>query len=114
LISFIDLGGEEQNPFVSQDGKYLLFVSTIDGVRNIFVYDFGSSKVFRVSKVMTGAFSPKLDPSGSTLIFSSENNLSYDIYYKSFSLTNLVGSEVSNYVLFLNLQSLNFYLRNQE
>jgi len=98
IDKFIDLGGEEQNPFVSQDGKYLLFVSTIDGVRNIFVYDFGSSKVFRVSKVMTGAFSPKLDPSGSTLIFSSENNLSYDIYYKSFSLTNLVGSEVSNYV----------------
>jgi hypothetical protein len=108
IEKFIDLGGEEQNPFVSQDGKYLLFVSTVDSVRNIFVYDFGSGKVFRVSKVITGAFSPKLDPSSSTLIFSSENNLSYDIYYKSFSLTNLANVEVSNYASISETSKSNF------
>ena len=92
---FIDLGGEEQNPFVSLDGKYLFFVSTIDGVRNIFFYDFEKDEVRRFSKVITGAFSPKLDFYSKRIIFSSVNNLTYNVYEKYFDVSEF-SEVVSN------------------
>ncbi|MFN4245443.1 MAG: hypothetical protein ACK4F9_04765, partial [Brevinematia bacterium] len=107
IEKLIDLGGEEQNPFVSVDGKYLFFVSTIDGVRNIFFYDFESRQVKRFSKVVTGAFSPKLDFSSTRIIFSSINNFTYNVYDKliDFSKFNEV---LSNNVVVSSLDLSNF------
>lgn len=96
ITKFIDIGGEEQDPFISRDGRYLLFVSTIDGVRNIFVYNFEDGSIKRFSKVISGAFSPKLDESSSKIIFSSINNLTYNLYEKNFEVSNLIDENIRN------------------
>ncbi|MEN2997504.1 MAG: hypothetical protein ABDH28_00470 [Brevinematia bacterium] len=98
MEKFIDIGGEEQNPFLSVDGKYLVFVSTIDGVRNIFVYSFEELSIRRFSKIVTGAFSPKLDISSTKIIFSSVDNLTYNLYEKEFSMSNLGGEIITNHL----------------
>lgn len=109
LEKFIDLGGEEQNPFISADGKFLIFVSTIDGVRNIFVYSFEDGGVKRFSKVITGAFSPKLDFSSKMIIFSSVDNLTYNLYQKDFDVSYL-GEIITNYkeVFISDISNFNF------
>lgn len=110
---FVDLGGEEQNPFLSADGKYLLFVSTLDGVRNVFVYNFEEGKVRRFSRVVTGAFSPKLDVSSSRIIFSSVDNLTYNLYEREFDFGKLSNCEViSNYVEISQSDISNFELES--
>ncbi len=89
IEKFLDIGGVEQDPFLSRDNRFMLFVSTIDGVRNIFVYDFENQKIYRVSRVITGAYSPKLSSDGSKIIFSSQNRLFSDIYITDFKpITN--------------------------
>lgn len=96
IEKFIDIGGEEQNPFLSRDGKYLLFVSTIDGVRNIFVYNFENNTIRRFSKIISGAFSPKLDFTSSNIIFSSINNFTYNLYQKEFDISKVYTNEIKN------------------
>ncbi|MCX8029500.1 MAG: hypothetical protein N2712_05850 [Brevinematales bacterium] len=108
IEKFIDIGGEEQNPFLSCDGKYLFFVSTIDGVRNIFVYSFESNIIRRFSKIITGAFSPKLDITSTKVIFSSVNNFTYNLYEKDFDPSKLYSDELSNSTLILVSDISNF------
>ncbi|MGC8869787.1 MAG: hypothetical protein ACP5PT_01685 [Brevinematia bacterium] len=111
IEKFIDIGGEEQDIFISQDRKYMFFVSTIDGVRNIFVYNFSDGTIKRFSKVISGTFSPKLDSTSSKIVFSAINDLSYDVYIKDFSPTSLT-EEITNNNKVLDFEVNNFNLEH--
>lgn len=109
IEKFIDVGGEEQDIFISHDRKFMFFVSTVDGVRNIFVYNFYDGSIKRFSKVISGAFSPKLDPTSSKIIFSAINDLSYDVYIKDFSPSSLTENVTNNTsILASDISNFNF------
>jgi len=67
-------------PTWSRDGKYLYFSSDRTGIFNIYAYDLETKKLYRVTNVLGGAFSPSPSPDGKTLAFASYSSKGYDIH----------------------------------
>lgn len=67
-------------PAWSPDGKYLYFSSDRTGVFNLYAYEIETRKLFQVTNVVGGAFTPSPSPDGKTLAFSSYSQKGYDIH----------------------------------
>ena len=73
---------ENLNPQFSPDGKWIYFLSTADGFRNLYRYSLDSSKVYRLTRLLTGIcgitqFTPAIT------IDRTTGNLVYTHYFKS-------------------------------
>jgi hypothetical protein len=71
----IDVG-----PAWSADGNYLYFSSDRSGIFNIYAYERAAKKLFAVTNVLGGAFSPSPSPDGKTLAFASYSSRGYDVH----------------------------------
>jgi hypothetical protein len=67
-------------PAWSRDGNYLYFSSDRSGIFNIYAYEVETKKIFQVTNVLGGAFSPSPSPDGKTLAVASYNSRGYDIH----------------------------------
>jgi hypothetical protein len=67
-------------PAWSTDGRILYFSSDRTGVFNIYAYEFETGKLFQVTNVLGGAFTPSPSPDGKSLAFSSYSAKGFDIH----------------------------------
>ncbi len=67
----------------SPDGKFIYFTSDRTGIFNLFAYELASKKIFQVTNVLGGAFTPSLSPDGKTLAFSFYSSTGYDLHLMS-------------------------------
>jgi len=70
------------NPVFSPDNKFIYFLSDADGFRNLYKYDIGSDRVYRLTTYMTGIsgitpYSPAIS------IASGGNLIAYNYYFKN-------------------------------
>lgn len=68
------------SPAWSPDGKYLYFSSDRTGIYNLFAYEFDTGKLFRVTNVLGGAFSPCSSRDNKKLVFTDYSARGYDIH----------------------------------
>jgi len=64
----------------SPDGKFVYFASDRTGIFNLFAFELSTKKIFQVTNVLGGAFSPAPSPDGATLAFSSYSAWGYDLH----------------------------------
>lgn len=67
-------------PAWGPDGKYIYFSSDRSGIYNLFAYELGTKKLFQITNVLGGAFSPSPSPDGKTLAFASYSAKGYDVH----------------------------------
>ncbi len=67
-------------PAWSADGKFLYFSSDRTGVFNLYAWELATKKLWQVTNVLGGAFSPSPSPDNRTLAFASYNSTGYDIH----------------------------------
>jgi Tol biopolymer transport system component len=84
----IDVG-----PAWSRDGKYLFFSSDRSGIFNIYAYELETKKLFQVTNVLGGAFSPSTSPDGKTLAFASYGSRGYDVHTMTLDQTTWKPAE---------------------
>lgn len=66
-------------PAWSPDGTYLYFSSDRTGIYNLYAFELESKKIFQVTNVIGGAFSPAPSPDGTNLVYSSYSSRGYDV-----------------------------------
>ena len=71
---------EDYRPAWSPDGQYVLFDSIRDETFNIHAVRISDGKYFRVTNVISGAFSPTVSPDSKKIAFSSYGSDGYDIH----------------------------------
>jgi len=80
-ISPLNVGeGQNTEPAVSPDGEKIAFVSTRNGIENIYIYYIDSARVIAASDALTNAQSPSWSPDGDMIAFSTFLKGGYDIY----------------------------------
>jgi Tol biopolymer transport system component len=88
-VTVLDIfyGAENLNPIFAPDGKKIYFLSNRDGFRNLYSYEFASSRVSQLTDYVTGitgitTYSPALSVSMETgeLAYSYFDKASYSIY----------------------------------
>jgi hypothetical protein len=70
----------ETDPVFSPDGKKILYVSDANGISNIYVHDLQSNESYPISNLLSGAFQLSLDQKGQTLVFTSFQEIGFDLY----------------------------------
>jgi Tol biopolymer transport system component len=83
--------GEEETPQLSRDGNRLAFVSTVDNNKDVYVYDFNSNSLFRVTDDPANDRAPALSPDGSRVAFESFRDGNWEVY-----VANIDGSGLAN------------------
>ena len=68
------------SPAWSADGKHLYFSSDRTGVFNLYAYELETGKLFQVTNVLGGAFSPSPSLDGATFAFTSYSAKGFDIH----------------------------------
>lgn len=74
----------EAAPFWSPNGEWLLFSSDRSGVFNIYAHSLTEGKLYQVTNVLGGAFSPVVSPDGRWMAFISYGVNGYDIHVMEF------------------------------
>ena len=67
-------------PSWSPDGKYIYFASDRTGIFNLFAFEVESKKLFQVTNVLGGAFSPCLSPDNKKIVFAAYSAKGYDLH----------------------------------
>jgi Tol biopolymer transport system component len=67
-------------PAWSPDGKYLYFSTDRTGIYNLFAYEIETKKLFQITNVLGGAFSPSPSPDNTKLAFTSYSARGYDVH----------------------------------
>lgn len=70
----------ETDPVFSPEDDKLLYVSDANGISNIYVHNLKTTESYPVSNLLSGAFQLTIDRKGNTLIFTSFNDLGFDLY----------------------------------
>ena len=58
------------NPTWSPDGRYLVFSSDRSGTYNLYAYEPGRGKLFRMTNVLGGLLEPAISPDGQTVLLT--------------------------------------------
>jgi Tol biopolymer transport system component len=66
----------------SPDGKVIYFSSDRTGIFNLYAFERATKKIYQITNVLGGAFSPVPSPDGKTLMFSSYSSAGYDIHMR--------------------------------
>ncbi len=72
-------GRDDACPAPSPDGRSVYFARDLDGVYDIFRVEIASSRVDRVTRSITGAIEPAIDPSGTKLAFASAASTGFEV-----------------------------------
>lgn len=72
--------GSNTEPSVSPEGDRVAFVSSRNGINNIYIYYIDSARVLPVTDIITEAKSPTWSPDGDMIAFSTFLKGGYDIY----------------------------------
>ncbi|MEW6086708.1 MAG: hypothetical protein AB1498_00130 [bacterium] len=67
-------------PVWSSDGKFIYFASDRTGIYNVYAHETGTAKLFQVTNVISGAFTPSVSGDGSKLVFSLYSGKGFDIH----------------------------------
>ena len=67
-------------PAWSRDGKYLYFSSDRSGVFNIYVYERETKKIYQLTNVLGGAFTPSATRDNTSLVFTAYSSKGFDIH----------------------------------
>lgn len=67
-------------PAWGRDGRYLYFSSDRSGIFNLYAYEPDTKRLFQVTNVLGGAFSPSPSADGKSLAFASYSSRGYDIH----------------------------------
>lgn len=70
----------ETDPVFSPNDDKLLYVSDATGISNIYHHDLETDKAFPISNLLTGAFQLSINKAGNTLLFTSFNEIGFDIF----------------------------------
>jgi hypothetical protein len=68
------------SPAWSADGKHLYFSSDRTGVFNLYAYELETGKLFQVTNVLGGAFTPSPSLDGATFAFTSYSAKGFDVH----------------------------------
>ncbi len=71
---------EVADPVWSPDGSHILFASDPDRISNIYAYNLAEEAFYRVTRTMTYAGAPTVDPGGEHLAYSGYTSAGYDVY----------------------------------
>jgi len=69
----------DMEPDFSPDGRFLYFSSDRTGIPNIFAIELSTKKIFQVTNVLTGAFTPEISKDGEVMAFVIYGHNGYDI-----------------------------------
>lgn len=69
----------DKDPYWSSDGKYILFASDRSGVFNIYAYSLQNKRLYQVTDVLTGAFSPAVSRDGKRIAFTLYTSKGYEV-----------------------------------
>lgn len=72
-------GAYNMNPFFSQDGKHVYFLSDADGFRNLYKYDLSLDTVYRLTEYVTGVSG--ITPYSPAISLAQESDLIVYTYY---------------------------------
>ncbi len=72
----------DSNPAWSADGKIIYFSSDRTGIFNLYAYEFATKKLYQVTNVLGGAFTPTPSPDNKTLVFASYSSRGYDLHLR--------------------------------
>jgi len=77
-------------PCWPKDGEYLLFSSDRTGVFNIFGCEIKTEKIFQITNVLTGAFTPELSQDNNQLLFLLYSSKGYDVHITDINFDSLI------------------------
>ncbi len=77
----------------SPDGKIIYFSSDRTGIFNLYAFDRTTKKIYQITSVLGGAFTPAPSPDGKTLVFSSYSSAGYDIHMRPADLDSWKPAE---------------------
>jgi Tol biopolymer transport system component len=74
----------DSGPCFSPDGRWLLFASDRTGISNIYAVDLEEDRLWQVTNVLGGAFSPDLSHDGDQLAFMGFHSRGFDLHVMPF------------------------------
>lgn len=89
IYAVTDSTYDNQYPFWSGDGNYLLFTSYRDHVANIYLYNFSNQGFSQVTNILAGTSSGSISKEGDHLIFSGFYKMGWDLYLVNNPLDSL-------------------------
>ena len=60
---------QDGNPVWSQDGRFVLYESDLQGISDLYAFEVATGRTFRVTQVVGGAFQPDVSPDGRKILF---------------------------------------------
>lgn len=89
----------ESSPRQSPDGKKLLFISDLNGITNLYIYDFSQQTYYPITNSISGIYQPSLSYDGTKMVFASLIEAGFDIFFmlhpfeRKLSVTELEPTE---------------------
>lgn len=68
------------NPSWSPDGKHLFFHSDRTGISNVYAWEMAEDRLFQVTDVISGAYSPEVSADGKTLAYVGYTKDGFDLF----------------------------------
>lgn len=71
---------DETSPVTAPDGKHLYFVSDMNGINNIHIFNLDSNTTYPLTNSLSGVYQLSLSGDGNKLAFSSLTNAGFDLF----------------------------------
>jgi len=93
LSSLMEDRIREMEPIWTSDGGAIVFRSDRDGISNLYALRLSDRALYRVTRVLGGAFAPDVSPDGRLVAFASYGSGGYDIHVAGLDLDALAPAE---------------------